>query len=171
MFSTLSRATTQRLQSPWILSQLRAPVHVTTAERISSHCFFSTASQESKDPSTILHRDPSLIKLEFKERLAKERELAQLGGGKKRIQRQHERGSLSARERLDLLFDVGTFQEIDQLKAHRCTEFGMADKQFPGDGIVTGHGLVNGRHVYAFSQGRSHKCMIIHASCRDVVNA
>ena len=83
------------------------------------------------------------------------RELSNVGGGLQRIQRQHERGSLTARERLDLLFDAGTFQEVDQLKAHRCTEFGMADKQYPGDGIVTGHGLVNGRHVYAFSQGNS----------------
>lgn len=98
-------------------------------------------------------RDPALIKLKFKERLAKEREQAKMGGGEQRIAKQHERGSLTARERLELLFDEGSFQEVDQLKAHRCTEFGMAEKKFPGDGIVTGHGLVNGRHVYAFSQG------------------
>jgi len=97
-------------------------------------------------------RDPSLIKLKFKERLAKEREQAHLGGGLTRIAKQHERGSLTARERIELLFDQGSFQEVDQLKAHRCTEFGMDEKKFPGDGIVTGHGLVNGRHVYAFSQ-------------------
>ena len=101
-------------------------------------------------------RDPSLIKLKFKERLAKEREQAHIGGGVNRIAKQHERGSLTARERIELLFDQGSFQEVDQLKAHRCTEFGMDEKKFPGDGIVTGHGLVNGRHVYAFSQGRIH---------------
>lgn len=99
-------------------------------------------------------RDPSLIKLQFQERLAQEREQALLGGGVERIAKQHAKGSLTARERLELLFDKGTFKEVDQLKAHRCTEFGMEEKNFPGDGVVTGHGLVNGRHVYAFSQGK-----------------
>lgn len=92
-------------------------------------------------------------KLRFKELLKEEREKALLGGGPKRIARQHERGSLTARERLELLFDEGSFQELDQLKAHRCTEFGMKDKHYPGDGVITGHGRVNGRYVYAFSQG------------------
>jgi hypothetical protein len=112
---------------------------------------FSTVVQ---DESFRLH--PSIIKASFKERLEAEREAALLGGGQKRIDRQHAKGSLTARERIGLLFDEGTFQEMDQLKAHRCTEFGMADKQVPGDGIVTGHGLVNGRHVYAFSQGEQY---------------
>lgn len=107
-----------------------------------------------------LAKDPSIIKAKFRERLAKEREKALLGGGPKRILKQHTRGSLTARERIELLFDDNTFQELDQLKAHRCTEFGMDDesKQFPGDGIVTGHGLVNGRVVYAFSQGKIILC-------------
>lgn len=113
--------------------------------------FFSAAVEEADDPAFL--RDPSLIKLKFKERLAKEREQAKLGGGPKRIERQHARGSLTARERIELLFDEGSFQEVDQLKAHRCTEFGMDGVTFPGDGVVTGHGLINGRHVYAFSQG------------------
>jgi acetyl-CoA carboxylase carboxyltransferase component len=114
---------------------------------------FSTVPSENP----VFLRDPSLIKLKFKERLASEREQARIGGGLARISKQHERGSLTARERLELLFDQGSFQEVDQLKAHRCTEFGMDEKKFPGDGIVTGHGLVNGRHVYAFSQGTSHE--------------
>ncbi len=118
----------------------------------SSSRFFASAVLQG-DPSQVFDQDPAIHKLRFKERLQKERELALLGGGPKRIARQHERGSLTARERLDLLFDEGTFQELDQLKAHRCTEFGMGDKSFPGDGVVTGHGLVNGRYVYAFSQG------------------
>ena len=113
--------------------------------------YFSAAVADVDDPA--FFRDPALIKIKFKERLAKEREAAHIGGGHERIERQHERGSLTARERLELLFDHGSFHELDQLKAHRCTEFGMDDKTFPGDGIVTGHGLVNGRHVYAFSQG------------------
>lgn len=114
--------------------------------------FFASAVPK-EDPSQVFDQDPAIHKLRFKERLQKEREMALLGGGLKRISRQHERGSLTARERLDLLFDDGTFHELDQLKAHRCTEFGMEDKSFPGDGVVTGHGLVNGRYVYAFSQG------------------
>ena len=100
-----------------------------------------------------------MIKSAFREKLAEERTKAKLGGGQNRIDRQHARGSLTARERLELLFDTDTFFELDQLKAHRCTEFGMADKEFPGDGIVTGHGRINGRVVYAFSQVCS--CMLL----------
>jgi len=98
--------------------------------------------------------DPAALKGAFKERLHEERSKSLLGGGQDRIDRQHARGSLTARERLDLLFDEGTFHELDAFKAHRCKEFGMGDetKQFPGDGVVTGHGRVNGRYVYAFSQ-------------------
>jgi propionyl-CoA carboxylase beta chain len=74
------------------------------------------------------------------------------GGGTARIDKQHARGSLTARERVELLFDVGTFRELDPLKRHRCTEFGMQHHHHPGDGIVTGHGQIHGRTVYAFSQ-------------------
>jgi Carboxyl transferase domain len=79
--------------------------------------------------------DPSEIKKKFRTLLAEEREQAKLGGGMNRIQKQHKRGSLTARERLELLYDNGTFHELDQLKAHRCTEFEMDEKKFPGDGI------------------------------------
>jgi len=78
--------------------------------------------------------------------------LAELGGGEDRLKRQHEAGKLSARERVDLLFDPGTFEEIDKLVTHRCRDFGMADEVVPGDGVVAGHGRVNGRPVYAFAQ-------------------
>ncbi len=135
-----------------ILPQTARCLGVAAKDVIANPRLFSTVAV-AEDPAFL--RDPSLIKLKFKERLAKERELAKLGGGVKRIEKQHERGSLTARERIELLFDKGSFQEVDQLKAHRCTEFGMNEKQFPGDGIVTGHGLVNGRHVYAFSQGKT----------------
>ena len=93
-----------------------------------------------------------MVKVRFQELLHQERKAALLGGGEKRIKKLHARGSLTARERLELLFDPGTFHEIDQLKAHRCMEFGMDKQNFPGDGVVTGHGTVNGRIVYAFSQ-------------------
>lgn len=110
--------------------------------------YFSTAPAAAVQ----FDHDPAVIKMKFKERLQNERDRAMEGGGLKRITRQHERGSLTARERIDLLFDDGSFQEMDQLKSHRCNEFGMDELSFPGDGVVTGHGLINGRHVYAFSQ-------------------
>src|SRR5213595_366718 len=77
---------------------------------------------------------------------------AELGGGEDRLERQHATGKLTARERVDLLFDPGTFEEIDKLVTHRCRDFGMADEIVPGDGVVAGHGRVEGRPVYAFAQ-------------------
>jgi propionyl-CoA carboxylase beta chain len=77
---------------------------------------------------------------------------AELGGGQDRLDRQHAAGKLTARERIDLLFDPGTFEEVDKLVTHRCLDFGMADQIVPGDGVVAGHGLVDGRQVFAFAQ-------------------
>jgi propionyl-CoA carboxylase beta chain len=77
---------------------------------------------------------------------------AEHGGGEERLRRQHEAGKLTARERIDILFDPGTFEELDKLVTHRCVDFGMADQIVPGDGVVSGHGLVNGRQVFAFAQ-------------------
>ena len=77
---------------------------------------------------------------------------AETGGGDDRLQRQHAAGKLTARERIDLLFDPGTFEEIDKLVTHRCRDFGMAEQLVPGDGVVAGHGRVDGRPVYAFAQ-------------------
>jgi len=77
---------------------------------------------------------------------------AELGGGEDRRQRQHAAGKLTARERVDFLFDPGTFQEIDKLVTHRCRDFGMAEQLVPGDGVVAGSGRVDGRPVYAFAQ-------------------
>jgi methylmalonyl-CoA decarboxylase subunit alpha len=73
-------------------------------------------------------------------------------GGEKAVAKQRQDGKLTARERLDLLFDAGTFREIDMFVEHRCTRFGMEKVEIPSDGVVTGHGLVNGRPVFAFSQ-------------------
>ena len=78
--------------------------------------------------------------------------LAELGGGEERLKRQHEAGKLVARERMELLFDPGTFEEVDKLVTHRCLDFGMADQVVPGDGVVTGHGRIDGRVAYAFAQ-------------------
>jgi propionyl-CoA carboxylase beta chain len=77
---------------------------------------------------------------------------AELGGGEERLRRQHEAGKLSARERIDLLFDPGTFEEVDKLVTHRCRDFGMDEQVVPGDGVVAGAGRVEGRPVYAFAQ-------------------
>ena len=77
---------------------------------------------------------------------------AELGGGAERLRRQHDGGKLTARERIDLLFDAGTFQEVDKLVTHRCRDFGMEDQIVPGDGVVAGSGRVDGRPVYAFAQ-------------------
>ena len=77
---------------------------------------------------------------------------AEEGGGEERLRRHHDAGKLTARERIDLLFDVGTFQEVDKLVTHRCRDFGMADQVIPGDGVVAGQGRVDGRVVYAFAQ-------------------
>ncbi len=77
---------------------------------------------------------------------------AELGGGEERLRRQRESGKLTARERIELLFDPGTFEEVDKFITHRCLDFGMADQVVPGDGVVAGHGRVNGRLAYAFAQ-------------------
>jgi len=89
------------------------------------------------------------------ERLAKllqMKDQARLGGGLKRIQAQHARGKLTARERIDLLLDPGTFEEMDQLMIHRATEFGLDQQHYLGDAVVTGYGKVDGRGVFVFSQ-------------------
>lgn len=132
--------------SPALRSSLPAAYLIAT-RAFSSPAATATAASHQQDPS--------VVKATFRANLEKERERALLGGGVARIEKQHARGSLTARERLSLLFDHGSFRELDQLKAHRCTEFGMGSTdatKIPGDGVVTGHGLVNGRPVYAFSQ-------------------
>ena len=77
---------------------------------------------------------------------------ARLGGGQKRIDAQHSKGKLTARERIELLLDEGSFEEFDMFVAHRCTDFGMKNQRPAGDGVVTGWGTINGRMVYVFSQ-------------------
>ena len=77
---------------------------------------------------------------------------ARMGGGETRIEAQHAKGRLTARERLDILLDEGSFEELDMFVEHNCTEFGMGEQHFAGDGVVTGSGTVNGRLVFVFSQ-------------------
>lgn len=90
--------------------------------------------------------DPKLEKLY---RLKSE---AQLGGGQKRIDAQHQKGKLTARERIDLLLDEGSFEEMDMFVRHRCTDFGLDKESYLGDGVVTGYGTIDGRLVFVFSQ-------------------
>lgn len=86
------------------------------------------------------------------ERLRQKRKDAQKGGGKQRIQKQHDKGKLTARERIALLLDDNTFEEIDSFVTHRSHKFGLEKKKIPGDGVVTGFGKVHGRPIYVFSQ-------------------
>src|SRR5438874_3235531 len=77
---------------------------------------------------------------------------AELGGGAERLKRHRDAGKLTARERVELLFDPGTFEEVDKLVTHRCIDFGMQEQIVPGDGVVAGHGLIGARQVFAFAQ-------------------
>ena len=89
---------------------------------------------------------------EILDKLDANRGAAKLGGGERRIKAQHERGKLTARERIELLLDPDSFEETDMFVEHRCVDFGMAEQQVPGDGVVTGQGTINGRLVFVFSQ-------------------
>src|SRR5712671_4885671 len=84
--------------------------------------------------------------------LQQKRAAAELGGGAERNAAQHDKGKMTARERLDVLLDAGTFVELDRFVTHRSTDFGLADEKYLGDGVVTGYGRIDGRLVYVFSQ-------------------
>ena len=86
------------------------------------------------------------------EKLEERRARARAGGGEARIEAQHKRGKLTARERIELLVDADSFEETDMFVEHRCVDFGMPDQVVPGDGVVTGSGTINGRLVFVFSQ-------------------
>jgi propionyl-CoA carboxylase beta chain len=104
------------------------------------------SSKTPRDGGPTVRAEPPI------ERLRRMRELALAGGGQERIAAQHEKGKLTARERLDFLLDDGSFVELDRFVAHRCTDFGMEAQKILGDGVVTGHGLIDGRPVYVYSQ-------------------
>src|SRR3989449_7384468 len=93
----------------------------------------------------------SMVGDERVDELRRRKAQAREGGGKDRIQAQHKKGKLTARERLDLLLDPGSFVETDGFVEHRTTDFGMDAKRIPGDGVVTGHGSIDGRTVFVFS--------------------
>src|SRR6056300_659269 len=89
---------------------------------------------------------------ERRDKLIAKREQASLGGGEKRIESQHSKGKLTARERLEYLLDKNSFEEVGAFVKHRSTDFGLDKKHFLGDGVVTGYGTIDGRLVYIFSQ-------------------
>jgi propionyl-CoA carboxylase beta chain len=93
-----------------------------------------------------------MSKLAIIEQLEAKRDAARMGGGQRRIDAQHAKGKLTARERLDVLLDEGSFEELDMYVEHNCTDFGMDEAHIPGDGVVTGSGTINGRLVFVFSQ-------------------
>ncbi len=106
------------------------------------------------------------------ERLEKLREQALEGGGKARIEKQHEKGKLTARERIDLLLDKGSFEEIDKFVTHRSTAFGLDKQQFLGDGVVTGLGKIHGRPVFGGSLSETHAekiCKIMDLAMKNGV--
>ena len=93
--------------------------------------------------------------------LIEKREQARLGGGEKAIQKQHERGKYTARERIEMLLDEGSFEEYDMFKEHRCYNFGMEKKNFLGDGVVAGSGTIDG--VWYLSSHRTSPYMPVHS--------
>ncbi|HOJ66698.1 MAG TPA: carboxyl transferase domain-containing protein, partial [Paludibacteraceae bacterium] len=90
--------------------------------------------------------------LEKLEQLISLRAKAKLGGGEKKIESQHKKGKYTARERIEMLLDDGSFEELDMFVTHRCTNFGMENEKYLGDGVVTGHGTIDGRTVYVYAQ-------------------
>src|SRR5579885_2167465 len=90
--------------------------------------------------------------LKVLEELERRRDAARMGGGQKRIDAQHAKGKLTARERLDILLDPGSFEEWDMFVEHRSHDFGIDAQKVPGDGVVTGFGTINGKLVFVFSQ-------------------
>lgn len=113
----------------------------------SIRAYTATASDSEDEPHETTHHllasptisnDPSTTKRHFRSILSETKATSLLGGGIDRIEKQHAKGSLTARERIDLLFDEGSFREVDGLVVHRCEEFGMGKNRVPGDGVVVG---------------------------------
>jgi propionyl-CoA carboxylase beta chain len=116
-------------------------------------------SQHLRDTDAMLESLPNITSKQggsfmkdIIDELEKRRDNARLGGGQSRIDSQHKKGKLTARERIDLLMDEGSFEEFDMYVEHRCTDFGMEKTKVPGDGVVTGWGTINGRTVYVFAK-------------------
>ena len=127
------------------LSLARATCFSRSSSSVSSSFLARRAYTQGLSAST-------LNSLNVKKTLRKKREESVLGGGLKRIEAQHKKGKLTARERIDLLLDNGSFVEYGAFMEHRCSDLGMVKEKYLGDSVVTGRGLINGRTVFVFSQ-------------------
>jgi propionyl-CoA carboxylase beta chain len=134
---------------PWRQSHITTSFDCRQGNRLLDHHKYQRKLSFARSYSSI-----TSIKQQVFEDIERERKAAFLGGGQKRIDKQHEKGKLTARERIELLCDPGSFREYDIFVEHRCNDFGMDDpkNRIPGDGVVTGQGLINGRPVFVFSQ-------------------
>src|SRR5579859_546990 len=110
------------------------------------------ASAVVNNPPCILPQCATVIPMSRLEELHRRHAAAESGGGAERRERQHKEGKLSARERIELLLDEGSFEELDKLVTHRCRDFGMDEQIVPGDGVVSGYGRIHGRITYVFAQ-------------------
>jgi propionyl-CoA carboxylase beta chain len=119
-------------------------IHICTYEQ--------SLKQEQDRHNVTVQRKFCMTKVAILEQLERKREAARMGGGQARIDAQHSKGRLTARDRLDVLLDEGSFEELDMYVEHNCVDFGMENTKIPGDGVVTGSGTINGRLVYVFSQ-------------------
>jgi propionyl-CoA carboxylase beta chain len=119
-------------------------IHICTYEQ--------SLKQEQDRYNVTVQRKFCMTKVAILEQLERKREAARMGGGQARIDAQHSKGRLTARDRLDVLLDEGSFEELDMYVEHNCVDFGMENTKIPGDGVVTGSGTINGRLVYVFSQ-------------------
>jgi propionyl-CoA carboxylase beta chain len=99
--------------------------------------------------------------------LKENQELANLGGGEQRIESQHSKGKLTARERIALLMDEGSFEELGMFVTHRSQEFGLGRQKFLGDGVITGYGTVNGRTTYVFAQDYCFRWFVGRNACTE----
>ena len=129
---------------------LRLRIEAVFRIAVSRHLRSAGAMLESL-PNLTAKQGGSFMK-DIIEELEKRRENARLGGGQTRVDAQHAKGKLTARERIELLMDDGSFEEFDMYVEHRCTDFGMEKTKVPGDGVVTGWGTINGRTVYVFAK-------------------
>src|SRR5215467_13459018 len=116
---------------------------------MAAHWRDSRNTRPAVETSTLAREDTMH---EIIRRLEEKRDAARQGGGRRRIEAQHAKGKLTARERIDLLLDPKSFEEWDMFVEHRSSDFGMSEQRIPGDGVVIGHGTINGRLVFVFSQ-------------------
>jgi propionyl-CoA carboxylase beta chain len=137
---------------PTLSSSQASPSSSLSASSASASRFLSGKGAVSLVDAAPPGPTPAETYARFRARLESSRSHALLGGGKERIAKQHRQGKLTARERIELLADPGTFRETDMLVTHRCDDFGMEKDKVPGDGVVTGHCLIHGRVAFVFSQ-------------------